>query len=124
TPVDRFDFEELPDAEPIRNHERYLWGNPGEVCAFVLADAFQRAGWDCLPGKGHEVDGLPQHVYRDQDESRIMPCAEVWLTDRAATAILTKGFIAVLSIQGRDAIKLPALASLALPLRLVAGRWS
>ena len=123
-PVERFEFEEMPAAEADRGHESYLWGNPAVVCVCLLAEAFQQRGWTFRPGMLTEVDGLPLHVYQQEGEGRIQPCAEVWLTERTAAAILARGLMPLVSIQGRDAIRMAAFQSLASPSRPLAGRWS
>jgi type VI secretion system protein ImpC len=123
-PVERFDFDEMPAGPPEPNHECYLWGNPAVLWAYLLAEAFLRRGWGFRPGAVAEVEGLPLHVYRDDGESQVKPCAEAWLVDRAALAVQTKGLMPLVSLRGRDAVRLAAFQSLALPARPLAGRWA
>jgi type VI secretion system protein ImpC len=119
-PVEHFEFEEMP-GQPV--HEEYLWGNSALVMAYVLGREFSRSGWDFRPGGREEIEGLPLHVYKEAGESLQKPCAEAWLSNRAAEAILDQGLTPVQSIQGRDAICLPSGVSLASPRKALAGRW-
>jgi type VI secretion system protein ImpC len=118
--IERFDFEEMPEAP---RHEQYLWGNPAIGCAYLLAGAFSQYGWGFRPGAVLEIDGLPLHVYKDAVESRTKPCAEAWLTHRAAETILEKGPMPWLSVKGRDAVRLARFQSLASAGKPLAGRW-
>jgi type VI secretion system protein ImpC len=119
--VEQFHFEELDGGA---GHEAFLWGSPGVLCACLLGEAFSRRGWDLGRALGQEVGGLPVCVYRADGESRALPCAEVALGERAVAAILERGLMPVLSLPGADAIRLPRMQSLAVPARLLAGRWA
>ena len=119
-PCERFRFEEMP---PGSSHESYLWANPAFACIYLLGRGFERLGWALDPGHMRELDGLPAHVYRDDGESYLKPCAEVLLTDRATAAILNKGLMPLLSVQGADSARLAQFQSLAEPSRPLAARW-
>jgi len=119
-PVDNFDFEEFPNGP---THEHYLWGNPCFACVCLLGEAFSRYEWDLRPGVIRDIDGLPLHVYEEQGESRIKPCAEVQLTERAAERILDKGFMPLLSFRSQDKIRMARIQSVTLPPTSLAGRW-
>jgi type VI secretion system protein ImpC len=120
-PIERFDLEEMTDAF---NHEHYLWGNPALASACLLAHGFSLHGWDLRPGVVKDIQGLPMHVYRVQDEPRTKPCAEVLLTERAAEIILDQGLIPLLSFRDQDTVRLARFQSLAKPLTQLAGRWT
>jgi type VI secretion system protein ImpC len=109
-PVESFPFEEMPADPP---HEDYLWGNPALLCAFLIASEFQAEGWEMRPGAGGPVGELPVHKFKADGESKVKPCAEAWLSDRAGDAILKTGLMPVLSIKGRDEVRLPFLRSVA-----------
>lgn len=119
--VEQFGFEELG---PGPDHEAFLWGSPGLLCACLFGEAFSRFGWAFGRRLGREVAGLPMSVYQEDGESRAKPCGEVVLGDRAAEAILARGLIPVLSASGSDAVQLPCLQSLAATPGPLAGRWS
>jgi type VI secretion system protein ImpC len=120
-PIERFDFEEMSETW---NHEHYLWGNPVLASACLLGQAFSRYGWDLRPGVIHDIQGLPLHVYEVQGQSRIKPCAEVVLTERAAEIILDQGLMPLLSLRDRDTVRLARFQSPAKPPTELAGRWS
>jgi type VI secretion system protein ImpC len=119
--IESFDFEEMPDT-PV--HENYLWGNPAFVCALLLAQSFSQYEWDLRPGVIAEIDGLPLHVYQQNGESALKPCAEALLTEHAAERILESGLMPLLSLMGKDTVRLMRFQSLAEPLRALAGRWN
>lgn len=119
-PIEVFPFEELVADIP---HESYLWGNPAIACGSVLADAFRAGGWG-MQARGYaEMGDVPVHRFKQEGENRVKPCAEAWLTERAGAAIEAQGLIPVLSIKGRDAVRLANLQSVKSPSAALAGRW-
>lgn len=118
-PAETVAFEEMPRGS---THESYLWGNPALACLALLGQAFARDGWSLHPGSVQDVPGLPLHVYEDR-ESRIKPCAEAILSPRAAERLLDAGVMPLLSIPGRDAVRLARFQSLAAPPSPLSGRW-
>jgi type VI secretion system protein ImpC len=118
-PVDAFAFEEMGEKP---GHDDYLWGNPAALCISLFGQAFSRYGWKLRSGVSQDVGDLPTHVYREGGESRVKPCAEVLLTQRAAGAILDKGLMTLLSVRDRDVIKVARFQSVAS--QPLAGRWS
>jgi len=121
TPVEKFEFEELP-GEP--DHEGYVWGNPAFVCACLLGQSFSRHGWSFRPGMIDELDDLPVHVYKSEGESVMQPCAEVLLTDRAAEAISDRGLIPLRSVRNQGAVRVESFLSIAGSGASLRGRWS
>jgi type VI secretion system protein ImpC len=119
-PIERFEFEEV---EPVPKHEEYLWGNPCYACVYLIAQAFSQNGWNFRPGMIQEIGGLPLHVYKDQGESRMVPCAEIVLTQRAAEAILDRSLMPLLSFVNQDKVRLARFQSIADPPRPLKGRW-
>ena len=119
-PLEQFELEEMPGGPP---HEAYLWGNPAFVCICLLGQAFSEHGWNLRPGALQEIAGLPFYVHQEDGESCMKPCAEAWLTVRAAEAILEEGLMPLLSIRDRDAVRLARFQSLRKPLTPLAGRW-
>jgi len=120
-PIASFDFEEMPEA---RLHEDYLWGNPAFACALLLAQSFSEYGWEMRPGMHLQIDCLPLHVYEQDGESELNPCAEALLTEEAAEHILENGLMPLVTVKGRDAVRLLRFQSIAKPLRALAGRWN
>ncbi len=118
--IESFDFEEMP-GEP--QHQDYLWGDPAFACALLLAQSFSDDGWEMRPDTHSEITGLPLHVYKHDGENELKPCAEALLTEEAAERILESGFMPLVSLKGRDAVRLVRFQSVAEPLRALAGRW-
>ncbi len=119
-PIERFDFEEF---SPLAGHEQYLWGNSAAVCACLLAWAFRECGWSLTGGLGCDLAGIPMHVYRSDGEKRVTPCAETILTERAMQVLIGRGLMPVLSVKGRDMVRVPRFQSIAEPLTPLAGPW-
>ena len=76
------------------------------------------------PGDHLELGSLPAHTYRLDGESRLQPCAEVVLTERALEAILGRGIMPFMSFPDRNAVRLVRFQSLADPAAALAGPWS
>jgi type VI secretion system protein ImpC len=119
--TERFSFEEMPESP---EHQRYLWGNPAIACAYLLGEAFTRYGWEMRPGQVSDIDGLPLHVYKDDGEAALKPCAEVLLTEEAVEVLLESGLMPIISLKGRDCVRLARFQSIAQPAAPLAGRWS
>ncbi|MCC6419534.1 MAG: type VI secretion system contractile sheath large subunit [Gemmataceae bacterium] len=119
--TEEFKFEELP---PGARHQDYLWGNPAFACALLLGQGFNRFGWDLRPDEVLEIGSLPAHIYREDGESQLKPCAEAALSDRAAGRILGAGVMPLLSVQGTDRVRLGRFQSLAATPTALAGRWA
>jgi type VI secretion system protein ImpC len=107
-PVESFPFDELAP----RTHEGYLWGNPAFACAQLAAAAVQQGG---SPGDVLDLDDLPAHTYRQDGEPHLQACAEAFLGDRAAQAILARGLMPFASLRDRNAIRLLRFQSLSDP---------
>jgi type VI secretion system protein ImpC len=119
--IEAFGFEELADADA---HEAYLWGNPAYACALLLGQAHAEAGWDMAPGDIAELTDLPACVVRAAGESRLLPCAEVNLGERAVERILASGLMAFVSDRDRNACRLARFQSIASPVRALEGAWT
>lgn len=119
--AERFDFEEMPGEAP--GHQDYLWANPAFACTLLLAQAFSDYGWTFRPGVHSEISGLPLHLYREDGEAVAKPCAEILLTESAAEEILESGVMPLVSIKGRDVVRLLRFQSIADPLTRLGGRW-
>ena len=108
-PIDAFAFEELPHG---MRHQHLLWGNPALLAACAIGQSFAEVGWDLQVAQARDLANLPIVTARDNGDTRLQPCGELLLTDRAAEHVRRRGITPVLSIQGRDAIRLPEITSL------------
>jgi predicted component of type VI protein secretion system len=68
-----------------------------------------------------EIDDLPLFAYEEDGQEKLLPCAEVCLTERAFEALVDRGLMALLSFRDRDVVRLARLQSLADPPRPLAG---
>jgi len=118
--IDRFEFEEFVEG---CGHECYLWASPALALVQVLAAGFREHGWQMAAELYRDVEDLPMHVYTADGERQIMPCAEVYLSDRAGLALQEMSLTALLSVRGRNVLRVRGIASLADPPAALAGRW-
>jgi len=119
-PVEKFAFEEL-NAD--YDHASFVWGNPAFFCAQLIVASFQSRGWAMRLGDALEVDDLPAYTYKEDGESKLLACAEVYLTDRAAEKILDGGIMPLVSYRNRNAVRLMRFQSIADPVSALAGPW-
>lgn len=111
SPLERFDFEEIPTP----SHESYLWGNPSLACVCLLAQTFSETGWNMAGRLYRDLADMPTHVFDDEGQPRVKPCAEAVLRDRAIERILDSGIMPLQSFADRGAVRLVRLQSLADP---------
>lgn len=119
-PLDAFDFEEMPSGS---DHKSYLWGNACFVCALLLGQAFTLDGWRLRPGDTLDVGNLPLHIFNSGGETRLKPCAETLLSERAAERILEEGIMPLLSFVNQDHARIARFQAVAEPPAPLAGRW-
>jgi type VI secretion system protein ImpC len=111
--IQTFPFEEL---SVDGCHECYLWASSAFLCGHRLVNSFADEGWEMeLGGAGGEIGGLPVHSFKADGEKQAKPCAEAWLSEKAADVILSHGLMPVLSVRGRDSVILVSLRSIADP---------
>lgn len=110
--IESFDFEEMRDSP---QHDDYLWGNAAWMCTWALAQAYIEDGWQLDAGRVRDIDGLPLHVFKEDGESVVKPCAEAWLVDRAAQEIARHGITPLVSVRNADTVRIPGVRSLADP---------
>jgi type VI secretion system protein ImpC len=118
--IETFPFTELP---PENAHECHLWGSASFLCGHHLLSAFSSDGWDMeLGGSGGEIGGLPVHTFTTDGERASTPCAEAWLPEKAAEAMLARGLMPLLSVRGRDSVLLVSLRSISDPAKALSFR--
>jgi len=76
------------------------------------------------PGATSGIDGLPLHVYRENGDSEVKPCAEVLLTEDAVDQLLAAGLMPLVSFKGRDSVRLVRFQSITDPPSALLGRWT
>ncbi|BFM16841.1 hypothetical protein R50073_30240 [Maricurvus nonylphenolicus] len=113
--IDSFDFEELPKEH---THEFYLWGNSAYLQAYRLAQGYIDHGWSIDINQAIEVDQLPLHIFKQDGESCVTPCAEINMTDTTAKALSDTGISVVRSIRHQDKVIVTAGESLAFSRKL------
>jgi len=116
-----FAFEEMPKGS---KHDAYLWGNPAFICGVLIAQSFSEEAWRMRASSGQELRGFPVHVYRDNGDSEMKPCAELWLTESEVEQLLDEGFMPLISIRGSDSIRVARIQSIAPDAKPLAGRWN
>ena len=119
--IDSFTFQEVTDAS---DHQRFLWGNPAVGCAALIGQAFTESGWQMTPGDILDIGDLPAYSYPADDEQKILPCAEVYLTETAAEKILEQGLMPIVSLRNTNRVRLLRFQSIASPVQALAGAWS
>jgi hypothetical protein len=104
-PIEHFPFEEILDPS---DHEAFSWGNGAYLLARALG--IQHAGERGVhPDGSIDVRELPV-VYLEggafgNDESRIKPNAEAWLSERALGRLRTAGFSVLLGWRDTDRVR-------------------
>lgn len=116
-----FAFEEMPQGS---KHDAYLWGNPAFLCGVLIAQSFSEEAWEMRTGSRREMRGFPVHVYSDNGDSEMKPCAELWLTQSQVEQLLDEGFTPLISIRGSDSIRVARIQSIAPEGKPLAGRWN
>ena len=101
-----------------------MWGNPAIACALLLGRTFSAAGWDFSAGIERNIDGLPLHIYKQNDESMAKPCAEIALSGHAATRMLERGVMPFASIKDENRVRQVRLQSIAADGGALLGRWA
>jgi len=109
-PVDTFEFDEAVEG---KDHQNYLWGNPALAFARVVTRAFASAGWQMEPQRYGTLSGLPVHVYEEDGEEVIKPCAEVLMKETMLEQLMAAGFIPFVTIKNTDRVEIWTMQSVA-----------
>jgi type VI secretion system protein ImpC len=117
SPIESFPFEEMTGSE----HRSYLWGNPAFFCACLIGQSFVAQGWELARRLARRIDGLPQHIYREDGEPVAKPCAEILMTERAAESLLDLGYMPLASLKNEPAALIVRFQSIAAPAAPLAG---
>jgi hypothetical protein len=106
--VERFAFAEV-ESPPA--HRTLLWSSGATLVALLLGRAFTEAGWSFEPAGAGSVEDLP--VLPLDGGRGMYPCAEAWLSDRAAAALAERGITPLVSVQNRGEVRIAGIRSLA-----------
>lgn len=109
-PIAPFPFEEIESPD---QHEQYLWASPAVLVARMYIERFKQKGWSMDLDAGETLGDIPVFHFKENGESKMTPCAEAWLTERAAVAISNAGFIPMLSIKNSGSIRIGRINSIA-----------
>jgi type VI secretion system protein ImpC len=107
-PVDAFAFEELDGVE---DRQALLWGSGAFVAAFAMLVA-QSSGESVA---GLVIDDLPAVVTKKDGEAALVPCAEVFLDEKAVDVLVAAGLMPLVSDSNRAAIEFIRPQSIAVP---------
>ena len=96
--IDAFPFEEVGDgSDGDVVHEHHVWTAGSIMVAEAFGKAFTRSGWSSRPEGSARIDDLPVRVLADKT---MLPCAEAWITETTAEAMLSRGITPVVSVRG------------------------
>jgi type VI secretion system protein ImpC len=121
SPLESLKFEELPEQG---RHDYYLWGNGAWLVGAQLGQYYAQQGWSQAATGGAKITQLPLHVYYQQGESHVMPCAELAMTDVTANALAAQGLLPIRSVKDEDSVLIPGLRSISSITENVLGPWS
>lgn len=110
-PIYEFPFEEFTMAAGLGG---MLWANPVVLVTILLAKSFRENGASMGLGSIMSLGGMPYHVVNDRFGDQVaLPCTERNLTLEKVEKVMTRGLMPVVSIKGRDEIRLASFQSLA-----------
>jgi hypothetical protein len=119
-PISEFDFEEFSEHEGLAG---MLWANPAVFVAILLAQSYRKNGKAMKLGSVMQLGEQPYHYVTDQYGDQVqLPCTERNITQAKAVKVIERGYMPVLTIKGRDEIRLAAFV--ALSGKIVLGPWS
>ncbi|MEP3330011.1 type VI secretion system contractile sheath large subunit [Sedimentitalea sp.] len=110
-PIYEFDFEEFTMEAGLRG---MLWANPVVLVAILLAKSYKENGTHMGLGSIMSLGDIPFHFVTDQYGDQVaLPCTERNLTLDKVEKVMARGVMPVVSIKGRDEIRLASFQSLA-----------
>lgn len=111
-PITAFAFEEFAGASA---HETFLWGHASVVLALLIGRGFSASGWAFEPDDERDIDDLPAFTILRDGDMELQACAEQYLGEQSAQALLDAGLMPLLSHKNRNAVTLMRFQSLAEP---------
>jgi type VI secretion system protein ImpC len=111
-PITAFAFEEFVGTPA---HETFLWGHAGVPLALLIGRGFSASGWAFEPDDEREIDDLPAFTILSDGEMELQACAEQYLGEQSAQALLDAGLMPLLSHRNRNVVTVMRFQSLAEP---------
>lgn len=109
-PIYEFDFEEFTQAEGLSG---MLWANPVALVTILLAKSFRKNGPSLGLGSIMSLGGMPYHFVKDRYGDQVqLPCTERNLTQASTQATIARGYMPVISVKGRDEVRLGSFNAL------------
>jgi len=111
-PIDSFAFEEFTKREGVSG---MLWANGAFLPALLLGQMFQKQGLKAMKlGSMMQVGEIPYYYYTDSDGDQVaLPCTDRLLNEVGCQHVSNQGFMPIVSIKGRDEVRLASFNSLA-----------
>jgi pilus assembly protein FimV len=110
-PCYEFDFEEFSQSEGLSG---MLWANPVAMVAILLAQSFRKTGPSMGLGQVMSMGGMPYIYVKDRHGDQVaLPCTERNLPQVKTQATIARGYMPVISVKGRDEVRLGSFQSLA-----------
>ncbi len=119
-PIYEFDFEEFTESEGLRG---MLWANPAVLVTILLARSFKQNGKAMNLGSVMSLGGIPFYFVNDRYGDQVaLPSTERNITLAKHEHSVQRGYMPVLSVKGRDEIRLGSFNSVAG--QEILGPWS
>lgn len=109
-PIESFSYEELTSDN---RHQHYLWSSGAWLVTLLIAQNFEPHK-NLLALRYNKIENLPLHVYYEDDESEVTPCAEINMSDTAFEVLKDVGICGIRSIKNKDSVLIPGLNSISL----------
>ena len=97
--VTSFAFDE---RVAVDDHAGHLWGSAALAFGRVLVRGFAAEGWGFEPLVYGGLENLPLHADRVDGEERVLPCAEVVMSDATIRAVAEQGLVPLASVRDGD----------------------
>ncbi|MEO8240856.1 MAG: type VI secretion system contractile sheath large subunit, partial [bacterium] len=110
-PIYEFDFEEFTEQEGLSG---MLWANPVALVVILLAKSYRKTGPSLGLGSVMSLGEIPFHYVKDRYGDQVaLPCTERNLTQTKTQNAIARGLMPVVSVKGRDEVRLASFQSLA-----------
>jgi type VI secretion system protein ImpC len=110
--IDAFAFEELGE---MPDHAHFLWGSAAMACAKLVGTAFKEGGGAFTLENHLDLLDLPAYTVSNEGEKELIPCAEIFMSDRAGDEISRRGLIPLMSYRHRNAVRVRNIQSISDP---------